>query len=202
MTYQNSRNLKRDLGDQLRLFASEIQAMISSILETETAKTKLYSIEGFSPNLILSLITSTPKEDSFTFEQFKYFISEYLGLQNQVELKSIIDLYSSFKSSLGQKVTKANLARMIVPFERQDVLDSEYPDTESSQQEFEECDKQILKATFLQIFKQRESKTQIKQKIKEVKLELLEIFQSLAKNQADKRVGSQEFSEMLTENLG
>jgi len=119
-----------------------------------------------------------------------------------VELKSIIDLYSSFKSPLGQKITKANLARMIVPFERQDLKDSEYPDTESSQQEFENGDKEILKETFLQIFRQRESKTQIKQKIKEFKLELHEIFQSLAaKSQADKRVGAQEFATMLTENL-
>jgi hypothetical protein len=53
----------------------------------------------------------------------------------------------------------------------------------------------------MQIFKQRVSKTQRKQKIKESKVELHEIFQILSKDQNDKRVGASELSALLQEHL-
>lgn len=90
---------KRDQKEQFRLFSRELGVMIKSISEMEEAKRKLYEIDGFSPNLILSLITNNPKDGSFSFEEFKVFICEYLGLRAQVDLKVVIDLYSTFKSS-------------------------------------------------------------------------------------------------------
>ena len=95
---------KKDYSDQFKIFASEVETVIASILDSELAKTRLHNIEGFSPNLILSLITESPKDGSFSFEQFKQFVYEYLGLRNQVELKAIIDLYSSYKSPGSQTI--------------------------------------------------------------------------------------------------
>jgi hypothetical protein len=81
LSLPSSRATKKDVREQLRSFASEVNFMVDSLTEVEKAKEQLFNMEGFSPNLVLSLITRNHQEGCFNFEEFKSFVCDYLGLK-------------------------------------------------------------------------------------------------------------------------
>ena len=80
----------------LSVFGQNFVKILSSMDKLEQAKDKLFNMEGFSPNLIMSLITKSDSKQNFTFEEFREFLVEYLKFGKTVETKEIVDFFASF----------------------------------------------------------------------------------------------------------
>jgi hypothetical protein len=161
-------------------FAQVLTKYLTSIKKAEEAKTSVFKMEGFSPNLILSLITKDQDATHFSFEHFRSFIVDYLGLTNKVDTKSLMDFFVCYNKESKRTMTVADLVPMIVPSNSLTKPLNSYPDTTTTQGKFEAQDKELVQKLFKELFELKQSLSDMKDSLKKNNIEVHTLFDSIS----------------------